>query len=138
MNPDPHDNFVKCRFVWSNDKKTDFIQKLDSDLLSGLENELDKMLDEKVFDKVTINDINGILCELVTKSASECNMGRELNSMNKNINKKKAKIGLISLVKVIEMNLMQPKINSGTVSPSTILMFFVILVELTRDQSEMR
>ena len=21
MNPDPHDNFVKCRFVWSNDKK---------------------------------------------------------------------------------------------------------------------
>ena len=90
MNPDPHDNFVKCRFVWSNDKKTDFIQKLDSDLLSGLENELDKMLDEKVFDKVTINDINGRLCELFTKSASECNMGRELNSMNKNINKKKA------------------------------------------------
>ena len=85
MNPDPHDNFVKCRFVWCNDKKKLTIQKLDS----GLENELDKMLDEKVFDKVTINDINGRLCELVTKSASECNMGRELNSMNISINKKK-------------------------------------------------
>ena len=53
------------------------MQKLDSDLLSGV-NELDKMLDEKVFDKVTINEINGRLCELFTKSASECNMGREL------------------------------------------------------------
>ena len=72
-------------------KKTDFIQKLDSSLPLGLENELDKMLDEKVFDKVTINDIHGRLCdEVFTKSASECNMGRELNMMNKNTKKKKS------------------------------------------------
>ena len=87
INPDPHDNF-KCRFVWSNDKKTDFIQKLDPDLLSGLETKLNKILNKFFFNKVTINDINGRLC---TKSAYECNMGREpINSMNKNINKKKS------------------------------------------------
>ena len=35
------------------------------------------------------------------------------------------------------MSLIEPKINSGAPSPSTNLMFFVILVENTRGQSKM-
>ena len=78
---------IQYQFLFCNFLSYRFLYKINNALL-GLENELDKMLDDKVFDKVTINDINGRLCELFTKSASECNMARELNSMNKNTNKK--------------------------------------------------
>ena len=65
---------ILCKHRWSQDKAEEFVLKLDKDIISNVEVDLDKLLNNNKTNQVDVNSMNERVHELFSKAAADCNM----------------------------------------------------------------
>ena len=79
-NTEDKDNTISCKYVWSNDKKDEFMSKLNATLIQEVVVELDMLLLANTdFSCDVINNVNEKICKIFSEAASESNMSRDIS-----------------------------------------------------------